>query len=322
MERQEAEASWKEWNMGNSNGIALAYLTALVSGISVFANSFGVVTMDATAYTLVKNVAVAAIIAAIALSIGSWREVLALNRKQVLMLLFVGVIGGGAAFALYFNGLAATGGAVGSFLYRLLFVFAVVIAVGALKEKFEWKIAAGVLAVLAGNLLLLGDAALSLGEGVLLVLAATALWACEYAVSKKALEGLSATTAVAARMGIGAVVLLSILAWQGKAGALGAVPAASFGWIALAVGFLVLFTTLWYSALKRTTLISATAALSLGGPISALLAVVFAGKALAPVSLLGFLLIAAGAVFVVGAAETAAAAYWLGERGKSLFRLR
>ena len=291
--------------MDKSNGIALAYLTALVSGISVFANSFGVVTMDATAYTLVKNVAVAAIIAAIALSIGAWREIFALNRKQVLMLLFVGVIGGGVAFALYFNGLAATGGAAGSFLYRLLFVFAVVIAVGALKEKFEWRIGAGALAVLAGNLVLL----------------ATIFWAAEYAVSKKALEGLSATTVVAARMGIGAIVLLGILAWQGKIGALGAIPAASFGWIALAVGLLTLFTTLWYSALKRTTLISATAALALGGPVSALLAAAFAGKALAPVSLLGFFLIAAGAVFVVGAAETASAAYWLREKSRALFRI-
>ena len=307
--------------MDKSNGIALAYLTALVSGISVFANSFGVVTMDATAYTLVKNVAVAAIIAAIALSIGAWREIFALNRKQVLMLLFVGVIGGGVAFALYFNGLAATGGAAGSFLYRLLFVFAVVIAVGALKEKFEWKIGAGALAVLAGNWLLLGDAAIGLGEGVVLVLLATIFWAAEYAVSKKALEGLSATTVVAARMGIGAIVLLGILAWQGKIGALGAIPAASFGWIALAVGLLTLFTTLWYSALKRTTLISATAALALGGPVSALLAAAFAGKALAPVSLLGFFLIAAGAVFVVGAAETASAAYWLREKSRALFRI-
>jgi len=307
--------------MDKGNGIALAYLTALVSGISVFANSLGVVTMDATAYALVKNVAVAAIIAAIALSIGSWREFLALNRKQLLMLLFVGVVGGGVAFALYFNGLAATGGAVGSFLYRLLFVFAVVIAVGALKEKFEWKIAAGAIAILAGNWLLLGDAAMSLTGGALLVLAATVLWACEYAASKKALEGLSVTTVVAARMGIGAIVLLAILAWQGKVGALGAIPAASLGWIALAVGFLVLFVTLWYSALRSTTLISATAALALGGPISAVLAFVFAGKALAPVSMLGFLLTAAGAVFVIGAAETAAAAYWLREKSRALFRL-
>lgn len=307
--------------MDKSNGIALAYLTALVSGISVFANSFGVVTMDATAYTLVKNVAVAAIIAAIALSIGTWREFLALNRKQLAMLLFVGVIGGGVAFALYFNGLAATGGAAGSFLYRLLFVFAVVIAVGALKERFSWKVAAGVLAVLAGNWLLLGDAALSLSSGVLLVLAATALWAAEYAVSKKVLEALSPTTVVAARMGIGAVVLLGILAWQGKIGALGAIPAASFGWIALAVGFLVLFTTLWYTALKKTTLISAAAALALGGPISAFLAFAFAGKALAPLSMLGFLLIAAGAVFAVGAAETAAAFAWMRERGRALIRV-
>lgn len=307
--------------MDKSDGIALAYLTALVSGISVFANSFGVVTMDATAYTLVKNAAVAAIIAAIGLSIGNWKELLTIGRKQMLMLLFIGVIGGGAAFALYFNGLAATGGAVGSSLYRLLFVFAVIIGVGALKEKFEWKIAAGGLAIIVGNFILLGDAAISLTSGAPLVLAATALWACEYAVSKKALEGLSATTVVAARMGIGAIALLGILAWQGKIGVLGAIPAVSIGWIAVAVGFLVLFTTLWYSALKRTTLISATAALALGGPISAFLSFAFAGKALAPVSMLGFLLIAAGAVFVVGAAETAAAFMWMRERSRALFKL-
>ena len=307
--------------MDKSNGIALAYLTAIVSGISVFANSFGVVTMDATAYTFLKNVLVAAILAAIGLSAGNWKELLTLNRKQTLMLLFVGVIGGGVAFALYFNGLAATGGTVGSFLYRLLFVFALVIGIGYLKENFSWKAAAGAAAILVGNYILLGGAVLSLSSGVLLVLAATILWACEYAVSKKALENLSATTVASARMGIGAVVLLGILAWQGKIGALGAIPAASLGWIAVATGLLVLFTTLWYSALKKTTLTAAAAAFTLGGPVSAVLSMAFAGKALAPLSAFGFLLLAAGAVFVVGTAETVAAAYWLKEKSHSLFRL-
>lgn len=306
--------------MEKDKGIALAYLTALVSGISIFANSFGVLTIDSTAYTFLKNALVAGMLAALALSLGSWREFLSLNRKQLFMLAFIGVIGGGVAFALYFAGLASTGGAAGSFLYRLLFIFAAIIAVGAFREKFSWQAAAGVLAILAGNFILLGDAALSLSEGALLVLAATVLWAVEYAVSKKALEALSPTTVAAARMGIGSLVLLAVLSYNGKIAAIGQINPASFAWIAIATGFLMLFVTLWYSSLKHTTLISATAALSLGGPISALLAFAFAGKALLPLQAAGLLLLALGAVAVVGAAETVSAARWL--RKKSYLRLR
>jgi drug/metabolite transporter (DMT)-like permease len=305
--------------MENGKGIALAYLTALVSGISVFANSFGVLTIDSTAYTFLKNILVAGILAALALSLGNWREFLSLNRKQLLMLAFIGVIGGGVAFALYFAGLASTGGAVGSFLYRLLFAFAAIIAVGALKEKFSWQTALGVIAILAGNFILLGDAALSLSEGALLILGATILWAAEYAVSKKALEALSPTTVAAARMGIGSLALLAILAYNGKIAALGQITSASFVWIAVATGFLVLFVTLWYSALKHTSLISATAAFTLGGPVSALLSFAFAGKALLPIHAAGFLVLALGAVAVVGASETLSAFSWARERA---FRLK
>lgn len=297
-----------------NKGIALAYLTALVSGISVFANSFGVVTLDATAYTLVKNALVAAILAAVCLSLGSWREILSLDRRQKLYLAFSGIVGGGIAFALFFSGLAQVSGAEGSFLYRLLFVFAAIIGVLALKERFTWKTAAGASAILAGNFLLLGSSALSLSGGALAVLAAAALWAAEYAVSKKALETLSPSTVAAARMGIGAVVLLGILVLQGKTGALLSISAESLGWIAVATGFLVLFTTLWYSALKQTSLISATAAFTLGGPVSALLSLAFAGKALLATQAAGFLLLAAGAVFVIGAAETAAALRYARDR--------
>jgi len=304
----------------DGKGIALAYLTALVSGISVFANSFGVVTLDSTAYTFVKNALVAAILAAIALSAGNWREILAINRKQALMLAFVGVIGGGVAFALFFAGLSMVSGAEGSFLYRLLFIFAAIIGVFMLKEKFSWNVAAGALAIIAGNFLLLGGAELALSTGALVVVAASALWAIEYAISKKALEALSPTTVAGARMGIGAIVLLAILVFQGKVGALGAISPQSFAWIAVATGLLMLFTTLWYSALKRTSLISATAAFTLGGPVSALLSFVFVGKALSIYSAAGLLLIAAGAVFVVGTAETALAMDYAKEKALSKLR--
>jgi len=306
--------------MDKEKGIVLAYLTAIVSGISVFANSFGVLTLEPVAYTFVKNLLVAAILAAIALSAGNWKEILSINRKQLLMLFFIGVIGGGVAFALFFTGLSQVSGAYGSFIYRLLFLFAAAIGIVILKERPGWQTAAGTILLLAGNAVLLGSENMALSSGALMVLCATVLWAAEYAVSKKALEGLSATTVASARMGIGAMVLLGLLVAQGKAGALLSISSASFVWIAIATGLLAMFTTLWYSALKSTTLTAATAAFALGGPISSFLSFAFAGKALALAQAGGLLLLAAGAVFVVGAGQTLLAANWL--KGKALAVLR
>ncbi len=293
-------------------GIALAYLTALASGFAVFANSFGVVTLDSTIYTFLKNSLVAVILASLLIFLGSWKEFLSLNRKQAIMLIFIGIAGGGIAFALFFAGLSGISGAAGSFLYRLLFLFAIPIGFFFLKEKFSPKIALGACAMLAGNFLLLGGTPLLLNEAMLLVLCATVLWAIEYAVSKKALQNLSPLAVASARMGIGSIVLLAILAFQGKIGALSSIPPQSILWIAIATGFLLLFVTLWYSALKHSSLITATAVFTLGGPVSAFLSLAFAGKALAPMHALGFLLLALGAVFIAGVAQTISSIRWTG----------
>jgi len=297
--------------MDSQKGLALAYLAALVSGISVFVNSFGVLSMDPAAYTFLKNALVAIILVSIGLMLKSHREFLSLTRKQLLLLALSGIIGGGIAFVLYFSGLALLAGSVSSFLYRLVFIFSIGTGILLLKERFDWRVALGALAVLAGNFILLGGAPLSLSNGVLLVLAASALWALEYAISKLALQSLSPISVASARMGIGALVILSILAFQGKASLLLSLSPASLGWIAVAVGLLTLFTTLWYSALKHAPLISCAAILTLGGPLSALLSFALAGKPLALQTAAGFFLIAAGVVFTVGLGESLLAFRWI-----------
>ena len=300
--------------MDSQKGLALAYLTALVSGISVFVNGYGVLSMDATAYTLLKNLLVALVLISLAFTLNRAREFLTLTKKQSLLLLLSGIIGGGIAFALFFSGLPLLSGPASSFLYRLLFIFSIGTGILLLREKFNWKIAAGALGILLGNFLLLGGTSLALSTGLLLVLSASALWALEYAISKMALENLSPITVSSARMGIGAAVLLLILALQGKTGALFSIEPASIGWIAVAAGLLTLFTTLWYSALKHAPLISCTAILTLGGPISALLSFSLAGKALSLQSAAGFLLIATGVIFAVGISQTLLAFNWLAAR--------
>ncbi|MEM4348365.1 MAG: DMT family transporter [Candidatus Anstonellaceae archaeon] len=305
-----------------SNGVALAYLAALVSGISVFVNSFGVVSMDATSYAFVRNLLVASILASLCILWGRWKEFLLLDIKQLLMLLFVGLFGGGVAFALFFSGLSSISGAEGSFIFRLLFIFSIIAAVVLFKEKINWKIALGAFSVILGNFLLLGPSSpLSYSTGSLLVLAATIIWAFEYALSKKLTATLSPLSVAAARMGIGALLLLAVVLTQGKADSLLDISPSSLGWIAISVGFLTLFVTLWYSALASTSLIFATAALTLGGPISALFSFAFAGKALLPLQAAGFLLLAFGAVVSIGAAETLSAAYWVKQKAKAVLRL-
>ncbi len=298
--------------MDSQKGLAYAYLTALVSGIAVFVNSFGVLSTDPTAFTFLKNVLVAAILVSIGFALKSHREFLSLTRRQILLLAISGIIGGGIAFVLYFSGVALLSGAVASFLYRLVFIFSICTGILLLKEKFDWKIALGALAVLAGNFIILGGAALTLSDGVMLILAASALWALDYAISRMALlTNLSTITVASAHMGIGAMVIFLILALEGKAGMLLSLSPASLGWVAIGVALLTLFTTLWYSALKHAPLISCTAILTLGGPVSALLAYALAGKPLALQTAAGFFLIAAGVIFTVGYSESLLAFRWL-----------
>jgi drug/metabolite transporter (DMT)-like permease len=61
---------------------------------------------------------------------------------------------------------------------------------------------------------------------------------------------------------------------------------------------------LWYSALKYSTLTASSAALTLGGPISAVLSFVFAAKTFTLMQATGLLLLAVGTIFIIGITET------------------
>ncbi|MCX8196870.1 MAG: DMT family transporter [Candidatus Micrarchaeota archaeon] len=304
------------------SGIALAYLAALVSGISVFVNSIGVVSMDPLSYTFLRNLLVAGVLGSIGLMLGKIKEFSLLDARQTLMLLFVGLVGGGIAFALFFSGLSTISGAEGSFLFRLLFIISIVLAVVFFKEQINWKIVTGAAAVIIGNFLILGSSQLSFSVGSLLVLLATILWALEYTASKKLLQTLSPISVASFRMGFGSLFLLGLLVWQGKISAVFEVSSSSLLWIAISTGLLTLFVTLWYSALAKTSLIYATAALTLGGPISALLSFLFVGKALLPLHAFGLLLLAAGVIYAVGVAETISAFSWMKDKALLVLRRR
>jgi len=297
--------------MEKEKGIVLAYLTALISGISVFVNSIGVLSIDPIAYTFIRNFLVALVLVSFGIFIGNWKEINKLQKKELLLLFAVGIIGGGIAFALFFTGLSQIAGAYGSFIYRLLFLFAAVIGFFAFKEKITATTLGGVLIVLIGNIILLGPEKITVSLGALMVLAATVLWAIEYSISKKLLEGLSPLTVGSFRMGIGGIVLLGLLLYQGKFDLIFNISPSSISWILISTALLSIFITLWYSALKHTTLTASSAALTLGGPISAVLSFIFAAKTFTLMQATGLLLLAVGTIFIIGITETFQTLYWV-----------
>ena len=95
--------------MGNSllqKGAYLALATAVISGVSVFINSYGVKQVtDPFVFTTSKNLLVALLLGALLFLPASWRELQQLTRKQWLSLALLGLIGGSIPFLLFFYGL-------------------------------------------------------------------------------------------------------------------------------------------------------------------------------------------------------------------------
>jgi drug/metabolite transporter (DMT)-like permease len=281
-------------------GIILALITALISGVSVFVNGAAVKLADPIAYTLLKNFGALVFLGAIALAFHEMKNFRSLSTKQWGMLVLIGIIGGSLPFAMFFAGLKLGGAAASSFIFRSLFVFAGVFGYVILKEKLELRdIAAGFIMLAGSALLISGTFVFGFGEA--LVLAATALWALEYTISRKALADISPRVLMVSRMLFGSLALFCFLATTGSIGTLLAFNAEILGWVAITSLLLFGFVSAWYSALKHIPVFKATAILALGGIVTAALDLGFSHKIPSFTDALGLCLMLVGAISAVGA---------------------
>lgn len=285
-------------------GLALALLAALISGVSVFVNGEAVKLADPSVYTTLKNIGSLVFLAGVVLAFNEWHRFRALSARQWGLLALVGVIGGSFPFLLFFSGLSMGGAAVSSFIYRSLFIFAGVSGYLFLKEKPEAKDVAAGFIMLIGNAFLISGS-LSFGTGPLLVLGATVLWALEYTLSRALLGSVHPRVVMVARMLFGSVVLLGALAVSGTLSSAASVTPEMFAWLFATSLLLAGFVLSWYTCLKHLPLLKATSILALGGVVTAVLQLAFAGKALSPTDALGLCLLMLGAVMLAGAAELA-----------------
>src|SRR5690348_9179 len=142
-------------------GLALAVVSAVISGFAVYTNGFAVKRApSAMSFTTAKNLLAAAIIAALFGASLLRRETprhAALQVRHWIGLAFVGVVGGGLAFALFFEGLARADAAHAAFVQKSLVLWVALLAVPLLHERIGWRQAAAVALLLAGQLLLAGN---------------------------------------------------------------------------------------------------------------------------------------------------------------------
>jgi len=297
--------------MDERKGVLFAFMTAIVSGAAVFVNSQVVKGFEPFGLASVRNAMVALmLVVAIVLS-NQLSLVRSLTRRQWALLAFIGLIGGGIPFLLYFKGLSLVAGAArASFLYRSLFFIAALLAMKWMGERLSKKVAVGVSVAMLGNVVLMGDAALGeWGAGEALVLGATLMWACEYIISKRVMnrEGVEPRLLAFGRMTFGAVVLIAFTAASGLFVPHSYSPV-QWQWIIVSSLFLFAFVSFWYVGLANTSVINAASALVLGGPITALLSLAFAGKAPAPAEAFGMFLMAAGSAVAIGYSQLRGAA--------------
>ena len=257
-------------------GISLAFAAACVSGVAVFVNAYGVQhAPDPTTYTTAKNLVAAILLVGVASIAAATRRASAPRRptraSQWVALGAIGVLGGGVAFALFFEGLAklsplATGDPLratqAQFLHKTLVLWVAVLAVVFLHERLTLLTLAAIALLVTGQYLLVGDLGhLVLGRGETLIALATIVWAGETVIARWLLYDLPPLTVATVRMGVGVVVLLGWLAAQGHLDRL-AWDSGWWGWAIATGGILAVYVAVWLAALARAQAVDVTAVLT------------------------------------------------------------
>jgi drug/metabolite transporter (DMT)-like permease len=283
-------------------GVFLALGTAMISGVSVYVSKFGTQAVpDPFVYTTARNLYVGLLLLAGLLVTGTIREVRGIGRGDWGRLALIAVAGGSVPFLLFFYGLSLTSAPVASFIQKTQVLWVALIAAPVLGEALGLWQAAGLLALLAGALVMGPVSAGGLGGGEALVLVATLLWSAETVLARRTLRAVHPAVGAAARMAGGAVVMLGVLAVSGRLPVLLGLTATQWLWVA-GPGLLPLgYVLTWYWSLRHAPATLVTSVLALGAPVTALLNAALVTHVWPSAQTWGTVLLAAGAALVVGA---------------------
>jgi drug/metabolite transporter (DMT)-like permease len=256
-------------------GIALAFVTACISGVSVWANSHAVTRFgDATVYTTAKNAVAGLLLLAFAVPLSfTSREQLVQSARRWPALLAIAAIGGSVPFVLFFEGLTRAEATQAAFIHKTLVIWVALIAVPFLGERLGGLHIAAIALVIAGQVALAGDAGtVAFGSGEAMILGATLLWAVEVIVAKRLLAAIPVPVLAVARMTIGTLILLAWVALSGRGSELIHLSGDQWAWAVLMGLFLTAYVATWYAALARAQAVDVTAVLVFGAVVTAVVA--------------------------------------------------
>jgi drug/metabolite transporter (DMT)-like permease len=282
-------------------GILLAVATALISGVSVFVNSYAVKAMpDPALFTTLKNGAAAFALLIVALPIiqrrgGTFR----LNRRDAGRLTLIAIVGGSVPFLLFFTGLSMASAPSAAFIHKTLFIWVALLAVPFLGETLGLLQIGALGVLLASQWLIIPPSGVTWGTGETMIAAATLLWSVEVILAKRLVGRVDPLVVGVGRLGIGLVVLVGYLAITGKVGIITTLDGAQWSWVALTGLLLAGYVGTWFSALRLAPATVVTSVLVLAAPITALIDVVVNGKVPGVAPLAGYGLITLGAVALV-----------------------
>ncbi len=289
-------------------GILLAAVTAIISGVAVFVNGYGVRAWadvsDATTYTTFKNI-VAAMILGVMLLATRGRSVRgfdrALIREHGWSLALIALVGGSIPFVLFFEGLARSGSSEAAFIHKTLVVWVAVLAVGLLRERVGIPHLAALALLVWGQAVLAGGVGwAAFGSGEWMILLATMLWAIETVIAKRVLGSVPSLTLGIARMAGGAVLLVVYGLVRGALVDLTGVRFEHVVWILLTGATLSVYVATWYAALARAQAVDVTAVLVAGAIITGILEYGVRDAVFPPVTGLGLIALGVSLMGVAG----------------------
>lgn len=243
-------------------GYGMAAVAAAISGFSIYVNSLGVASVikDATLYTTLKNGVVGLIVLLAVLFLGRQRAELGrLNRRQWGWLAALALVGGSVAYVLFFEGLRQTTATTGSLVNHLQFAFVALLAVLFLRERLPAVAWVAVAALFAASFIGVNLNAIRFGQGVLLVLASTVLFAGGFVIAKHVLAEVSTPTVMVAKMTGGSLILVAYSAVTGHLRPLGHLNAMQWEWVVLTGLILLAFTAAILVAIRHAPVTSVLA---------------------------------------------------------------
>ncbi len=287
--------------MDRNKGVLLVFLTALVSGFSIFINKFGVTGINSSTFTFAKNFLVVIFIFAIILFFKEFNDFKKFKKKKWINLALIGFFGGSIPFLLFFKGLQLTTASKSSFIHKTMFLYVIILASIFLKEKISKKIIISAILLLLGNALMLRFVWQAFNLGDLLILTATIFWAIENIISKHILKELNSRIVIFGRMFFGSlfIFIFLLITKQFNFG----LNVQQFGWILLTAILLLFYVITWYTGLKYVKVSVATCVLSLGSVITTILDYFFFRAGLSFSQSVGIFLLLIGVILAVGISQ-------------------